>query len=64
MKNLERYGLRELNPEVLRHIDGGDGGQLSGYYYNQGYNEGMAEVYHNIGDFFRGVYDGLSSIWN
>ncbi len=61
MKDLENYGVQELNTNKLGHIDGG---QLTGYYYNQGYNEGMDDAYHDVGDFFRGVWDGLSSIWN
>jgi len=57
MKNLENYGVQTLDVKELRVVYGG---QLSGYYYNQGYNKGHEESFHGIGDFLRGVSDALS----
>ena len=52
MKNL--VGISELNDSEIKEINGGHGGPPPG---------GIAYRSHDLADFFRGVLDGLSSLW-
>ena len=54
MENIPTNEMVELKREELRSVNGGYGGPPPG---------GIAYRSHALADFFRGVKDGLSSIW-
>ncbi len=54
MNNEIKYKIKELPLQELQSVNGGWGG---------GGSWSMAYRSHAMDDFFRGVYDGLSSMW-
>lgn len=54
MDTIASYNAIELDEQTKISTEGGWGG---------GGSWGMAYRSHDMNDFFRGVYDGLSSMW-
>ena len=64
MRTLRNYGVQESNLEENINVNGGQLGPGPNYIGWMGYAPPSDVVGHTFTDFVKGVYDGLSSLWN